>query len=475
MTIKASGGSNNLKFSEIESEFGQNGQRSLGDYRVSETNGSLSNMPLDTGIPQSGQIKFSDFYSKKLNIVVDLHSGSSETRRIARNHKYNSTATSTGQSTGNWRVVGGFRNRPTDSGEAPTGGVRGKKVFINVNKTLGSNSSSTQTRCALRTGNWESETDLVVDIGGSGKIYGGGGAGGKGNSKESPSGINGGDGNSALGITYSGTTVNIASGGLICMGYGGGGGGGTAHNKDEGNAHRYGSGSGGGGGAGFPGGVGGEGTNTDGTGERATDGTAGSLPDFSDSSRPTGGGRSGVPGWNDHWWEARGGLGGVGGPGAYQKYRNVSAHNPTLEGVIGSSSFSGGVTTFNTTENDGTTGYGHAFTTGDTFSVANTSGNIIGTFTVASTPSNTQFTANTGSQLVNPKYIQLHYTGPEIGWDGHKTDHHDDPAEGGPGFEDGGAAGANGAAIRRTSGISVTINGNNANTVKGSTTATGVS
>ena len=70
MTIKASGGSNNLKFSEIESEFGQNGQRSLGDYRVSETNGSLSNMPLDTGIPQSGQIKFSDFYSKKLNICL---------------------------------------------------------------------------------------------------------------------------------------------------------------------------------------------------------------------------------------------------------------------------------------------------------------------------------------------------------------------------------------------------------------------
>ena len=474
MTIKASGGSNNLKFSEIESEFGQNGQRSLGDYRVSETNGSLSNMPLDTGIPQSGQIKFSDFYSKKLNIVVDLHSGSSETRRNARTHKYNASG-SNGSSSGNWRVVGGFRNRPTDSGEAPTGGVRGKKVFINVNKTLGSNSSSTQTRCALRTGSWEANTDLVVDIGGSGKIYGGGGAGGKGNSKENPSGINGGNGNSALGITYSGTTVNIASGGLICMGYGGGGGGGTAHNKDSGNPHRYGSGSGGGGGAGFPGGVGGEGTNTDGTGERATDGTAGSLPDFSDSPRPTGGGRSGVPGWNDDWWEARGGLGGVGGPGAYQKYRNVSAHNPTLEGVIGSSSFSGGVTTFNTTENNGTTPYGHAFTTGDTFSVANTSGNIIGTFTVASTPSNTQFTANTGSQLVNPKYIQLHYTGPEIGWDGHKTDHHDDPAEGGPGFEDGGAAGANGAAIRRTSGISVTINGNNANTVKGSTTATGVS
>lgn len=131
--------------------------------------------------------------------------------------------------------------------------------------------------------------------------------------------------------------------------------------------------------------------------------------------------------------------------------------------MIGSSSFSGGVTTFNTTENDGTTGYGHAFSVGDTFSVANTSGNIIGTFTVASTPSNTQFTANTGSQLVNPKYIQLHYTGPENGWKGNQN---------GAG---GGTAGSNGAAIRRTSGISVTINGDNSNTVKGSKTATGVS
>ena len=394
MTIKASGGSNNLKFSEIESEFGQNGQRSLGDYRVSETNGSLSNMPLDSGVPQSGQIKFSDFYSKKLNIVVDLHSGSSETRRNARTHKYNASG-SNGSSSGNWRVVGGFRNRPTDSGEAPTGGVRGKKVFINVNKTLGSNSSSTQTRCALRTGNWEANTDLVVDIGGSGKIYGGGGSGGKGNSKESPSGINGGNGNSALGITYSGTTVNIASGGLICMGYGGGGGGGTAYNKDKGNTHKYGAGGGGGGGAGFPGGVGGEGTNTDGTGETGTDGTAGSLPNFSNASEPSGGGRSGSPGYNNHWWEARGGLGGTGGPGATQLYENVTSGDPT----------------------------------------------------------------NTGGE---------YYAGPEGGWDGHKTDHNPD------GYEDGGSAGANGAAIRRTSGISVTINGNNANTVKGSTTATGV-
>ena len=49
MTIKSSGSS--LAFSEIESEFGSNGTRSLGSYRLSQNVGSLSNLPLDSGIP----------------------------------------------------------------------------------------------------------------------------------------------------------------------------------------------------------------------------------------------------------------------------------------------------------------------------------------------------------------------------------------------------------------------------------------
>ena len=64
MGVKASGSS--LSFSEIETEFGQNSDRDLGEYRVSQTVGGLSSQPLDTGIPQSGEIKFSDFYSKKI-------------------------------------------------------------------------------------------------------------------------------------------------------------------------------------------------------------------------------------------------------------------------------------------------------------------------------------------------------------------------------------------------------------------------
>ena len=69
MTIKSSG--SQLAFSEIETEFGANGTRSLGSYRLTQSVGTLSNLPLDTGVPTSGTIKFSDFYGKQLNIVVD--------------------------------------------------------------------------------------------------------------------------------------------------------------------------------------------------------------------------------------------------------------------------------------------------------------------------------------------------------------------------------------------------------------------
>ena len=49
MTIKASGSP--LSFSEISTEFGLPPGKNLGAYRVSETIGTLSNLPLDTEIP----------------------------------------------------------------------------------------------------------------------------------------------------------------------------------------------------------------------------------------------------------------------------------------------------------------------------------------------------------------------------------------------------------------------------------------
>ena len=61
---------NQLSFQEIEDEFGQNPGRSLGRYRTTHPDfgnkdlGDLRDLPLDIGIPKSGEIKFSDFYQK---------------------------------------------------------------------------------------------------------------------------------------------------------------------------------------------------------------------------------------------------------------------------------------------------------------------------------------------------------------------------------------------------------------------------
>ena len=68
MTIKASG--TELGFQEIEAEFGAQSPRSLGSYRHTQTVDGVT-YNLDNGIPSTGEIKFSDFYGKSLNIIVD--------------------------------------------------------------------------------------------------------------------------------------------------------------------------------------------------------------------------------------------------------------------------------------------------------------------------------------------------------------------------------------------------------------------
>ena len=153
-------GSGQISFSQIENEFGQNGERSLGDYRTSQSVGELSNLPLDTGIPTSGEIKFSDFYSKRLNIVVDMHSGGDEFRKSAKNDKWNNN---------NLTVIGGFRSKKED----------GSKIIVHVNKKFGSDKSSVN-NCAVRTGSWNSSSTIQVDVGGEGQILGAGGDGGQG-------------------------------------------------------------------------------------------------------------------------------------------------------------------------------------------------------------------------------------------------------------------------------------------------------
>ena len=274
MTIKNSG--SELAFSEIEAEFGQpdNG-RSLGRYRSSDSEfknkniGQLSNLPLDTGIPASGEIKFSQFYGKKLNMVVDYYddngsSGGEASNVLNRQDDGANTLAAT------WRynnlsnrvkVVGGYRDRPTGSVSgynlSSSGWQGGKKIFIHVNKQIGSakaGSNSDRNKVALRTGNWPSGTTLQIDIGSSGRIQGAGGNGRQGTtSSGTPSQAF--TGTSGLGIEY---PAQINNSGTIRCGYGGGGGGAGSWSDPNKNPRDFGrSGGGGGGGAGIPAGDGG--------------------------------------------------------------------------------------------------------------------------------------------------------------------------------------------------------------------------
>ena len=270
MALQASG---QIKYSEIIAEFGTPNNGGIGEYRLSENVGSLSNLPLDTGVPQSGQIKFSDFYSKRLNHIVDLHSIGNNTSRQNAKDRWNN---------GNVHIVGS-----TKTGKTQPPDTIDDRVIINVNATI-SSVKGTQTHCALRTGTWDSNTTLEIEIGTSGKLYGSGGDGGTGGSANETPGTDGQTGSSALGIQYPCTVNNL---GVIQSGYGGGGGGGgntrtTGGGKKGGATTNGSSGGGGGGGAGLPAGdAGGVSTPlSQGGGSAGSAGQAGSL-----SGQATGG------------------------------------------------------------------------------------------------------------------------------------------------------------------------------------------
>ena len=284
MVIK-SAGTGSLAYSEIASEFGSPKNNNIGAYRVSQTVGALSNLALDNSsnhaplIPQSGQIRFSDFYGKRLNMVVDFYSGGTVYRQVGKS-RYDANAVT---------VIGGFKKRPKSAA--------GTRVFIHVNKFIGS-AKGGSTVCALRTGSFGSTCLLNVDVGGSGRILGAGGNGGKGADNENKGGGNGGNGTSGLGVNQT-TTVKVFSGGIISAGFGGGGGGGGAYDTDKFDDELA-SGGGGGGGAGLPGGSGGPGGES--WGSDGGGGGGGST-----FSRGGGGGGGNADG------EAKGGKGGNGG------------------------------------------------------------------------------------------------------------------------------------------------------------------
>ena len=319
-----------LRFSQLESEFGRNGKRSLGDYRVSDDYANqrggaavaVGNLPLDDGIPQSGQIAFSDFHGKRLNMVVDYYSRSERTRVDGR-RKYNNRP-------GDVRCVGGFRSRPSNSS--------GTKVILHVNDVIKSEKDDNRRKVAFRTGSWNGGTDLRIDVGDAGKILGAGGDGGKGADNQNERGGNGKNGNSGLGLAYP-ATIRIFSGGVIAGGGGGGGGGGGAYDTDKWDDELA-SGGGGGGGAGRPPGEGGrKGDGWEADGEKGSNGSdygGGSGGDGGDEEEAIGGrgGRGGNSGENGESGESGSGEkrsgGGSGGKHGYWLVTGGNSYNLAL-------------------------------------------------------------------------------------------------------------------------------------------------
>ena len=142
-------GESPISFSQIRTEFGDGTNTStspvrLGQYRstdasfTNEAVGALSNLPLDTGIPTSGTINVDVFHGKKLNVIIDYYSGSTENRPNVARTKYQAASAS-----GNRVVVGGYKDRVINDSS-------GSKVIIHVNKTICYSNSSVNT-CDVRT------------------------------------------------------------------------------------------------------------------------------------------------------------------------------------------------------------------------------------------------------------------------------------------------------------------------------------
>jgi len=323
MAIKSSGSS--LTFTEIYTEFGLPPGKNLGAYRVSQTVSGLSNLALDNEvnasgiitalIPQSGPINFSDFYNKKLNVVVDYTVATGYATR-----KDYSTARAKYNAGGDNITIIGF----TLKSESPDA----TKVWIHTNGDIGSDRKASEVDkeyCSLLTGTWSATTDLRLDIGTSGAIYGAGGNGGKGGNTSggsSSDGEVGKTGSSALGIQH--TPIIITNRGSIVAGGGGGGGGGAGngqvHKKsglgigDGANKYYFSAagGGGGGGGRGLPSGDAGKGGTVALPGNRMDGSTLESGKDGSNGTKSTGGKGGDNSSAENNGSSATGGVGGGG-------------------------------------------------------------------------------------------------------------------------------------------------------------------
>lgn len=249
---------NSISFLEIRNEFGV--APSFGSYRVQWSNtasgGSLSNQPLDAGIPQAGQIKFSDFNGKKLNVVVNFYDQDFVTGYTGQDIKSRFV-----QGTGVTTCLGGFKEDVPSLSK-----IVGAKVIADINRTIGARkklftpTAHNTNTCALTTGDWAANQEVIIKVGTNGLISGAGGNGGPGGGSGNSAGKPGDDGCSAIGINKADTIVSIINNGQIRAGFGGGGGGsGKGESRKSGkksSVYYTSSGGGGGGGAGVPIGIG---------------------------------------------------------------------------------------------------------------------------------------------------------------------------------------------------------------------------
>ena len=313
MTLQGSG---KISFSNIETEFGDGGSsRNIGKYRVSQTVGGMTNLPLDDGIPkpteqnESPTIAFSDFYGKQLNIIVSYKSNENRPSRGKTKFNANNDVT----------VIGGFKSKPNSSS--------GCRIILHVHPdiTIGSINESRR-HCALRTGSgWETtpqSTELEINIGENAVISGAGGNGGKGGKPDGETddddaarGLDGSDGSSAIGIQYEVDKIVIQGGAVVRAGCGGGGGGGGAGGELEDSDERVGGG-GGGGGQGVPAGEAGEAGSNSETGGEDAYGNVELQPQDGENGSSDSGGNGGDGGINNEGNSedsAKSGGGGGGG------------------------------------------------------------------------------------------------------------------------------------------------------------------
>ena len=160
MTIKSSDAADpSLSFEkDIEAEFGQAESqygRKMSNYRRAYDYGEME-LPLDSGIPTSGSISFSDFYSKELNVIVDAYSskfsGSSPVYQINAKTLWRNNRTNVGDS----------RLRKSKSA------IRNcKNVIVHVNKRIGSVTEDKfkgLDQVAFKTGDWDAGTNLKIYV-----------------------------------------------------------------------------------------------------------------------------------------------------------------------------------------------------------------------------------------------------------------------------------------------------------------------